>query len=114
MSSTNNPMSDVVSGIPQLLPLITPVLSISNLLLDNTLSWLPIEQDFFSIPGDKYEIYWNTTGGVTLADNLIDNVLANSYIHSGLTSGVTYYYVVRQVNLRGQSSLSNEVSFTIL
>jgi hypothetical protein len=111
---TNNPLSDQVSGVPQLLPLITPILSISNLLLDNTLSWLPIEQDFFSITGDKYQIYWNTTGGVTTSDNLIDDILSNAYIHSGLTSGTTYYYVVRQINLRGQSSLSNEVSFTIL
>ncbi len=110
---TLHPLSDEVSGVPQTLP-IEPILSISNLLLDNALSWAPIEPNFFNIPGDYYQIFWNTIGSVTDSDNLIDNILSNSFIHSGLTSGTTYYYRVRQVNLRGQSSLSNEMSFTIL
>ena len=59
----------------------------------------------------SYNIYWNTTGGVTISDNQISNVIS-PHTHTGLTNGTTYYYIVTAVNSVGESSPSSEVSAT--
>ena len=56
----------------------------------------------------RYSIYWNNTGGVTLANEHISNV-ALPYTHIGLTDGLSYYYRVIAQNQHGDSALSLEI-----
>ncbi len=58
-----------------------------------------------------YNIYFNTTGGVTTSDNKIPNV-SSGFQHTGLLDKSTYYYVVTAVNDSGESLPSAEVSAT--
>ena len=62
----------------------------------------------------SYNIYWNTTGGVTTADNVINNIVYPfiPYDHTGLTNGTTYYYIVTAVNAAVEGPPSSEVSAT--
>src|SRR3972149_4690927 len=57
----------------------------------------------------SYNIYWNTTGGVTTNDNKITDV-TSPYTHAGLTNGAPYYYVVTTLGTDGESAPSLEVS----
>ncbi|MFQ5597123.1 MAG: fibronectin type III domain-containing protein [Nitrospiria bacterium] len=59
----------------------------------------------------SYNLYWNTTGGVTTADNQITGV-TSPHIHTGLTNGTTYYYIVTAVTASGEGPPSAEVSAT--
>ncbi len=60
----------------------------------------------------SYNVYWNTTGSVTSADNGIVNIADTTYIHNGLTNETTYYYVIT-ANVGGEESpISEEVSAT--
>jgi len=71
-----------------------------------------ITLDWDSSPGLCYNLYWNTTGGVTASDNVLYNV-SLPYEHSGLIyNGTTYYYAVTAFNcdLLIESGLSSEVS----
>ncbi|HRS54680.1 MAG TPA: hypothetical protein P5250_08230, partial [Bacteroidales bacterium] len=63
-----------------------------------------------------YEIYWQTSPGVTLSSNMIpSNGINVSLVHTGLTPGVTYYYAIRVVMAGPQYSLlSNEIAVTPL
>jgi hypothetical protein len=58
-----------------------------------------------------YKLYWNTTGGVTSADQRVE-VPKLSYTHTGLTNGTTYRYRVSAINDAGESELSGEISAT--
>ncbi|MCZ6689109.1 MAG: DUF4382 domain-containing protein, partial [Planctomycetota bacterium] len=62
-----------------------------------------------------YNIYWDTSPGVTKATgNLISGVTA-PFLHTSLTNGTTHYYVVTAVNTVGggaESDESAEVSAT--
>ncbi|RDH91457.1 MAG: hypothetical protein DIZ77_11030 [endosymbiont of Seepiophila jonesi] len=56
-----------------------------------------------------YNLYWNTTGNVNTADNLIGGV-STPHDHTGLTNGTTYHYVVTAIGPTGESAPSSEVS----
>ncbi|MBL3588882.1 MAG: PKD domain-containing protein [gamma proteobacterium endosymbiont of Lamellibrachia anaximandri] len=56
-----------------------------------------------------YNLYWNTTGNVNTADNLIGGV-SSSYDHTGLTNGIPYHYIVTAIGPIGESTPSSEVS----
>ncbi|RLJ18470.1 hypothetical protein DJ031_10795 [bacterium endosymbiont of Escarpia laminata] len=56
-----------------------------------------------------YNLYWNTTGNVNTADNLIGGV-SSSYDHTGLTNGTPYHYVVTAIGPTGESAPSSEIS----
>jgi len=60
----------------------------------------------------SYNLYWNTTGGVTTSSTKISGV-TSSYIHTLLTPGTTYYYKVVGVGSGGEGPLSSEVSATV-
>jgi hypothetical protein len=66
----------------------------------------------WSTVGDAntYNLYWNTTGGVTTADNSVTGLLTPYYVHSGLSMFKTYSYKVTAVNSAGESAVSNEMS----
>jgi hypothetical protein len=59
---------------------------------------------------DTYNLYWNTTGGVTTSDTSVTNLHAPYYIHTGLSLFKTYSYAVTAENAGGESGLSNEMS----
>ena len=59
---------------------------------------------------NTYNLYWNTTGGVTTSDNTVTGLLTPFYVHSGLCLFNTYSYRVTAVNSAGASALSNEMS----
>ena len=59
---------------------------------------------------DTYNLYWNTTGGVTKSDSSVTNLHAPYYVHTGLCLFKTYSYAATAVNAGGESGLSNEVS----
>lgn len=59
---------------------------------------------------DTYNLYWNTTGGVTTSDSSVTSLLVPYYIHTGLSLFKTYSYAVTAVNAGGASGLSNEMS----
>jgi predicted small secreted protein len=59
---------------------------------------------------DTYNLYWNTTGGVTTSDNSVTGLLTPYYVHSGLSLFKTYSYRITAVNTAGESALSNEMS----
>ncbi len=57
-----------------------------------------------------YNLYWNTTGGVTTSDTSVTSLQAPYYVHTGLCLFKTYSYAVTAVNAGGASGLSNEMS----
>ncbi len=60
----------------------------------------------------SYNIYWDTTSGVSkIKGTKISNV-TSPYPHTGRTNGTTYYYVVTAINDYGESGESNQVNAT--
>ena len=59
---------------------------------------------------NTYNLYWNTTGGVTTSDTSVTSLLTPYYVHTGLSLFKTYSYAATAVNAGGESGLSNEVS----
>ena len=59
---------------------------------------------------NTYNLYWNTTGGVTTSDTSLTGLLTTYYVHSELSLFKTYSYRVSAVNAGGASGLSSEVS----
>ncbi len=59
---------------------------------------------------DTYNLYWNSTGGVTTSDTSVSGLLTPYYVHTGLSLFKTYSYAVAAVNAGGESGLSNEMS----
>jgi len=57
-----------------------------------------------------YNLYWNTTGGVTTSDTSVTGLRTPYYVHTGLSLFKTYSYAATAVNAGGESGLSNEVS----
>lgn len=57
----------------------------------------------------SYNLYWNSTGGVTTLDTLVADV-TSPFIHTGLLGQTDYYYRVTAVGSGGESALSAEVS----
>ncbi|MCZ6690481.1 MAG: hypothetical protein O7H41_12845 [Planctomycetota bacterium] len=56
----------------------------------------------------SYNLYWATTMGVTKATGTPVSSVTSPYLHTGLTSGVTYYYVVTAVTTVGSGAESVE------
>ena len=71
-----------------------------------TVSWNPVSG------ATSYNIYWSTSGGVTVATGTQILGATSPYVQSGLTAGATYYYVVTAVNANGESTASSPVSAT--
>lgn len=67
-----------------------------------TLSWDNVTE------ATGYNVYWNTSGNVTLLDNKISNV-TSPYLHTSLINGETYYYTVTALNSSDESNTSSEV-----
>jgi hypothetical protein len=61
----------------------------------------------------SYNIYWATAPGANKTSSKLSDITSSSFVHTGLTSGVTYYYVVTAVNSFGESSESVE-AFSLL
>ena len=59
---------------------------------------------------NTYNLYWNTTGGVTTSDSSVTGLLTPYYVHTGLCLFKTHSYMVTAVNTAGESGPSNEVS----
>ncbi len=57
----------------------------------------------------SYNVKRSTTGGGPYT-TVATGVTATTYTNTGLTSGVTYYYVVTAVNAAGESGNSNQAS----
>jgi len=58
-----------------------------------------------------YNIYWNTTGNVTLSDKRISVVKPPCY-HTGMAMGTTCHYIVTAANYTTETEPSSEVSST--
>ncbi len=64
-----------------------------------------------NVPGaTSYNISWNTTGSVTVGENVLTET--SPYIHSGRTNNTKYYYIVTAVNNTEESFASSEISAT--
>jgi len=101
LSSTDTVTITVLDAAP---PKAVAGVYLSHGLTDITIRWDP------SIKADSYDIYWSTAPGVTpVSGNKLSNV-SSPYNHTGLTSGVTYYYVITASNIYGESEPSQEVS----
>jgi hypothetical protein len=68
-----------------------------------TVQWGPVRD------ANTYNLYWNTTGGVTTTDTSVTGLLTSFYVHSGLCLFNTYSYMVIAVNSLGESAQSNEM-----
>jgi hypothetical protein len=65
-----------------------------------------------TVNGISYNLYWSTRliyPDHTAADNVIRNVTGGQYIHTGVTSGLTYCYIVTAMNSSGESADSMQV-----
>jgi|GEM_PF-2874694 len=83
--------------------------------------------DLSAVPGNKqatlqwktvagvssYTIYWSNTQGVSPATGKKITGVQSPHMHTGLTSGVTYYYVITAANAYGESGKSTEVTVTL-
>ncbi|MBI4666834.1 MAG: fibronectin type III domain-containing protein [Nitrospinae bacterium] len=101
-----SPMSDEVSATPTV-PRASAPSSVQATGGDGavTLSWDAVAG------ADYYMIYWNTTGGVSMADRNL-TATSTSYTHDFLDNGVTYYYRLTSVNGGGESDMSTELHVT--
>lgn len=73
-----------------------------------TLNWQPVSG------ATSYNVYWSTSYGVSkLNGTKIGNISATTYTHSGLTSGMTYSYIVTAVVGTVESEQSNQQSVLI-
>ncbi|HUI44839.1 MAG TPA: Ig-like domain-containing protein [Nitrospirota bacterium] len=65
-----------------------------------------------TVSGMSYNLYWSTRPiypDHTAADNVIRYVTPGDYIHTGVTSGLTYCYIVTAMNSAGESADSMQV-----
>jgi len=72
----------------------------------NTVSWNTVSG------ATSYNIYWQSTSGVTKASGTKIADVTTPYAHIGLTNGTTYYYIVTAANGNGESVASLEASAT--
>ena len=97
-------LTDVVSAMPvSLAPRNFQVRAESR---HNNLTWENVPD------ATSYNIYWNTTGNVSINDNVIELFApdGSSYKHTELTNGTSYYYAISSVINGHESSLSEIVS----
>ncbi|MBF0225151.1 MAG: SUMF1/EgtB/PvdO family nonheme iron enzyme [Desulfobacterales bacterium] len=69
------------------------------------ISWKGIDGASF------YNIYWNTTGNVTISDNVISKITETSYVHKGLFNNTIYYYMVTGVIMFKPVNGENTISW---
>ena len=58
---------------------------------------------------DQYNVYWDTTAGVTSGTGTLISDVVSPYVHSDLDPSQVYYYVITAENATGESSESEEV-----
>ena len=58
----------------------------------------------------RYDLYWSTSTGVTVANGTHIAGVTSPYVHTALVDGVTYYYVVTASNAIGNGPPSTEAS----
>lgn len=59
---------------------------------------------------DTYNLYWETTGGVSPESGTLVEDVNSPYTHEGIDNDSSYYYVMTAVNEEGESAPSTEVS----
>ena len=69
-----------------------------------TITWDPVPEAL------SFNVYWDTSTGVTTNTVTSISDASNPYVHAGLENGATYYYVVTAVNTNGEGEASAEVS----
>lgn len=98
--------SSEVSASPIPPPPVPTGLSLSSGNAQVILSWPNVSG------ATSYNVYYNTTTGVTIADGTkITNTTSGIPI-TGLTNGTSYYFVVTAVSAGGESAVSGEVGTT--
>jgi len=88
---------------PVIIPKNPTIIKIETTSGQNTISWNSVKD------AEKYVVYWNTTGNVSIYDNSKIIEEGTSFAHKNLMNGITYYYIVIAVNSYGESDISNEV-----
>ena len=97
------PASNEVTGTPGAAPLSPPVLtSVTPGITQNTIAWSAVGG------ATGYNLYRGTSPGVY---SLLGG-FTSPHVDSGLTAGITYYYVVTDVSIGGESGYSNVLSGT--
>ena len=78
-----------------------------------TAGWHQVELDWGDVSGaTSYQVFWDTSSGVSISSNAITGITTSNYTHTGLDNGTTYYYKGVSVNSAGTSALSDELSAT--
>jgi uncharacterized delta-60 repeat protein len=90
---------------PQALPAPTGVVAAAGI-AENTIGWTPLPA------ATGYNVYWDTSPGVTKSTGSQIPVTAPPFTHTTLTVGTTYHYVVTAVRKNKESQESAEVSAT--
>lgn len=106
------PLSNELSATPMVVPEAPTLFQASRGDQNVTLTWsAPCNIGGSPILG--YRIYRGTTSGTMFFIHLT-NSSARSFVDTGLTNGLTYYYRISAVNVKGEGSLSSEVCATPL
>jgi uncharacterized protein len=105
----NSGYSDEVGATTGGIPTAPTGLTFSGLTQNSvTLSWTDNAQN-----EEGYRIERRTAGGSYTQVATVDKNVT-TYTNTGLSSSTTYYYRVRAYNLTGNSSYSNEITFTTM
>lgn len=75
----------------------------------NTITW----DDTGEIAADSFNLYWDTSPGVTVLTGTKIANITSPYLHTGLTPTIPYFYILTAVNSdMGESDPSDEVTAT--
>lgn len=103
VADNNSPITSPVVAQPLLAPQDLAVSTDNGVV---TLDWLEVSSENNST--SAYNVYWNTTGNVTISDAKIENV-TSPHVVSGLTVGETYYFIITAVTVDEESDTSFEI-----
>jgi len=87
-------------------PLSAPVLTIESGDDQNVITWPNVSG------ATTYNLYWDTSPGVTKADDTKISGVSSPYVHSGLSNDTTYYYIGTTEDEVTESDSSSEASGT--